>query len=75
MLAMDITLTSVGESYNLKHRTVMGMLWLQTHFADETWDLICSGQVNLNRQSSETLYNDATAAGVSVSMLPSVVCS
>ena len=50
---MDITLTSVGESYNLKHRTVMGMLWLQTHFADETWDLICSGQVNLNRQSSE----------------------
>jgi hypothetical protein len=54
---------------------VMGMLWLQTHFADETWDLICSGQVNLNRQSSETLYNDATAAGVSVSMLPSVVCS
>ncbi|MGA0385507.1 MAG: hypothetical protein ACO3L0_03000, partial [Vulcanococcus sp.] len=52
---MDITLTSVGESYNLKHRTVMGMLWLQTHFADETWDLICSGQVNLNRQSSESL--------------------
>jgi len=29
--------------------------------------------VNLNRESSESLYSDATAAGLSVSMLPSVV--
>ena len=70
---MDITLTSVGASYNLKYRSVLGMLWLQTHFADDSWELICSGKVNLNRESSESLYSDATAAGLSVSMLPSVV--
>ena len=43
------------------------MLWLQTS-SDDTWELICSGKVNLDRESSES-FPDANA-GLSVSMPP-----
>ena len=72
-MCVDLLLAPMESTNRLVPASAMGMLWLQTHFADDTWELICSGKVNLNRESSESLYSDATAAGLSVSMLPSVV--
>ena len=68
----DLSLTAKGGSYQLLPRSVMGMLWLQTHFESETWDLVCSGAVRLKTESCDHLCRDAIAAGLSVVRIPAV---
>jgi hypothetical protein len=65
----DLSLTAKGDSYKLEPRSVMGMLWLQTHFETNTWDLICSGAVRLNAESCHHLCRDAREAGLNVACL------
>lgn len=62
----DLLLTAIERSCRLTPRTVLGMLWVQTHFETSTWDLVCSGNVRLSRHSSEALCRDAIAAGLQV---------
>ena len=70
----DLSLTARGESesYQLMPRSVLGMLWLQTHFEANTWDLICSGAVRLTSGSCDSLCRDAIQAGLSVARIPAV---
>ena len=68
----DLSLTPKGDSYQLVARSVLGMLWLQTHFETSTWDLICSGAVRLKAQSCDHLCSDAMDAGLSVARIPAV---
>jgi DNA-binding transcriptional LysR family regulator len=68
----DLSLTAKGESYQLMPRSVIGMLWLQTHFETSTWDLICSGSVRLNAPSCDNLCQDALEAGLGVARIPAV---
>jgi DNA-binding transcriptional LysR family regulator len=68
----DLSLTAKGDSYQLMPRSVLGMLWLQTHFETSTWDLICSGAVRLKVQSCDRLCRDAVDAGLGVARIPAV---
>jgi hypothetical protein len=65
----DLSLTAKGDTYQLLPRSVMGMLWLQTHFETSTWDLICSGAVRLKAESCDHLCSDAVDAGLNVARL------
>ena len=65
----DLSLTAKGDTYQLLPRSVMGMLWLQTHFETSTWDLICSGAVRLRAESCDHLCSDAVDAGLNVARL------
>ena len=65
----DLSLTAKGDTYQLLPRSVMGMLWLQTHFETSTWDLICSGAVRLKADSCDHLCSDAVDAGLNVARL------
>ncbi len=65
----DLSLTAKGDTYKLLPRSVMGMLWLQTHFETSTWDLICSGAVRLKADSCDHLCSDAVDAGLNVARL------
>ena len=71
----DLSLTAKGNSYQLMPRSVIGMLWLQTHFENSTWDLICSGSVRLPAKSCDQLCGDALKAGLSVARIPAVSVS
>ncbi|MFZ9149419.1 hypothetical protein [Vulcanococcus sp.] len=72
---MDLSLTGQGDSYRITPRSVLGMLWLQTHFESETWDLICGGQVNLKSDCCDHLCTDALEAGLQVMRIPAVALS
>ena len=65
----DLSLTAKGDTYQLLPRSVIGMLWLQTHFETSTWDLICSGAVRLKADSCDHLCSDAVDAGLNVARL------
>ena len=68
-MAADLTLIRRGDSFQLCACSVMGMLWLQTHFETRTWDLICTGQVSISADSSLNLQDDALKAGLRVQRL------
>jgi hypothetical protein len=65
----DLSLTAKGDTYQLLPRSVMGMLWLQTHFETSSWDLICTGAVRLKADSCDHLCSDAIEAGLNVARL------
>ena len=65
----DLRLTGMGDSFQLCATSVLGMLWLQTHFETSTWDLICSGSVRISAESSLGLQRDACAAGLLVTRI------
>lgn len=69
---MDISLTAVGELYQLQPRSVHGMLWLQTHFETSSWKPLSIGAVRLNGDCSDQLCSDATAAGLDVRRIPAL---
>lgn len=66
---VDLALIEVGSSYRLEHQSIVGLLWLQTHFGPESWDLICSGKVRLSGATREALCADAAAAGLKLCCL------
>ena len=68
----DLSLTPKGDSFQLLPRSVIGMLWLQTHFEVETWDLICAGSVRLKTESCDQLCRDARSAGLNVARIPAI---
>ena len=68
----DLSLTPKGDSYQLMPRSVVGLVWLQTHFEAETWDLICSGAVRLKAESCDALCRDAREAGLCIARIPAI---
>jgi hypothetical protein len=46
--------------------SIHGVLWLQTHFEDDYWDVILSGDVHLDNISLSELREDAELAGLDV---------
>ena len=66
----DLSLKGMGDSFQLTATSVLGMLWLQTHFETSTWDLVCSGSVRISAESSLGLQQDACAAGLNVKRIP-----
>ena len=69
---MDLRLLAEGTSFRLVPASVHGILWLQTHFESEHWELLSEGHVIVNRSDAETLMTDASQAGLTLNPLPSL---
>ena len=67
---MDLSFAAAGASIQVIPRSPLGMLWLQTHFETDNWDLICSGQARLTASSCQHLSRDARQAGLAVGEQP-----
>ena len=65
---MDICLVDIDNNLNksLKPTSVIGMLWLQTHFEDNQWEALSNNQVIISKENSKLLVNDAISAGLNI---------
>ena len=65
---MDICLVDIDNNSNksLKPTSVIGMLWLQTHFEDNQWEALSNNQVIISKENSKLLVNDAMSAGLDI---------
>ena len=65
---MDICLVDIDNNSNksLKPTSVIGMLWLQTHFEDNQWEALSNNQVIISKENSKLLVNDAISAGLNI---------
>ena len=65
---MDFCLVNIDNNSNksLKVTSVIGMLWLQTHFEDNQWEALSNNQVIISKENSKLLVNDAISAGLNI---------
>jgi len=65
---MDICLTNIDNSLNksLQPKSIIGMLWLQTHFENNQWDSLSNNSVIISDANSRLLIDDAINAGLKV---------
>ena len=65
---MDICLVNIDNNSNksLKPTSVIGMLWLQTHFEDNQWEALSNNQVIISKENSKLLIKDAISAGLKI---------
>ena len=65
---MDICLVNIDNNSNksLKPTSVIGMLWLQTHFEDAQWEALSNNQVIISKENSKLLVKDAISAGLKI---------
>jgi len=69
---MDLCLYSSDASIRLRPGSIHGMLWLQTHFDREHWELLADGLVTLPRSDADSLSQDAQSAGLQLTLLPAL---
>ena len=71
---MDICLINIDNKLNqsLEPTSVLGMLWLQTHFEDNQWEALSNNQVIISKENSELLVKDASRAGLTIKSLSGV---
>lgn len=65
----DLALAGLQRGVRLLPCSVLGLLWLQTHFEDRYWEPLASGRARLDRASAEQLGSEAEAAGLRVARL------
>ena len=65
-MSHDIRLDRSNDGYSLQPASVMGMLWLQTHFTNQDWDAIAGGQATLSEPDAVKVANDADFAGLKI---------
>jgi hypothetical protein len=65
----DLALAQVASGFRLMPCSVLGLLWLQTHFERRHWEPLAAGQVSVDSRSCHELCCDAEAAGLRVSRL------
>ena len=65
---MDICLVDIDNNSNksLKPTSIIGMLWLQTHFEDNQWEALSNNQVIISKENSKLLIKDAISAGLTI---------
>ncbi len=65
---MDICLVDIDNNLNksIKPTSVIGMLWLQTHFDNDEWDALSNNSVIISNENSKFLVKDATSAGLNI---------
>ena len=71
---MDICLINIDNNLNksLKPKSIIGMLWLQTHFENDQWEALSNDAVIISKESSELLVKDATSAGLNIKLVSGV---
>ena len=65
---MDICLVNIDNSFNksLKPTSIIGILWLQTHFDNDQWEALSRNEVIISEENSKLLVKDATSAGLKI---------
>ena len=65
---MDICFITIDNKLNksLQPKSVIGMLWLQTHFEDDQWESLSNSTVIISEENSKLLIEDATSAGLNI---------
>ena len=66
---MDICLVPNQNGFLIQPNTILGMLWLQTHFEEEHWAEIASNKVRTTPNNAEILFKDACDAGLNLKYL------
>tara|TARA_Y100001978_G_scaffold167949_1_gene156229 strand:+ start:5392 stop:5637 length:246 start_codon:yes stop_codon:yes gene_type:complete len=71
---MDICITNVDNKSNksLKPVSIIGMLWLQTHFDNEQWDALAANKVIISDNDSKLLKEDASQAGIKIEFMSDI---
>ena len=71
---MDICLENIDNKLNksLKPKSVIGMLWLQTHFDNDQWEALSNDEVIISKDNSKLLIKDATRAGLKIESISGV---
>jgi hypothetical protein len=69
---VDLTLVPFERSVKLLPCSVLGLLWLQTHFESRHWEQLACGQTRIDRASAQQLRLDAERAGLRLSLLPAL---
>ena len=71
---MDICLANIDNKLNksIKPTSVLGMLWLQTHFENNQWEALYNNAVIISKENSELLVKDATNAGLKIESVSGV---
>ena len=62
----DIHVVTLREKCIIAPRSVLGMLWLQMHFADEEWEVLSQGSFLLSRACATEMVMDAQEAELNV---------
>ena len=67
-ISMDICLINIDKNLNksLQPKSVLGMLWLQTHFENDMWEELSNDSVIISEKNSKLLVEDATSAGLNI---------
>ena len=65
---MDICLVNIDNNLNksLRVTSVIGMLWLQTHFDNDQWEALSNNKVIISKENSKLLVKDAISAGLKI---------
>ena len=63
---MDIQLIDVIDKIFVVPQSILGVLWLQTHFDPDHWDDLTNGAVVLQRHNAAELVIDAQDSGLIV---------
>ena len=65
---MDICLINIDNKLNksLQPTSIIGMLWLQTHFENDKWEVLSQNKVIISEENSKLLLKDATNAGLTI---------
>ncbi len=65
---MDICLINIDNNLtkSLQPTSVIGMLWLQTHFENDQWEALSNNSVLISEENSKLLIEDATNAGLNI---------
>ena len=66
---MDLTLAKLESGVRLMPFSIQAVAWLQTHFDDQAWPAVLSGQAKLSLASMPALAAAAGEAGLRVAVL------
>ena len=71
---MDICITNIDNKSNksLAPVSIYGMLWLQTHFANDQWVALSNNKVIISETDSKLLIEDANLAGVRIESISDI---
>ena len=71
---MDICLINKGNNStkSIQPTSVLGMLWLQTHFESDNWEALSNNSVLISQENSKLLIEDATSDGLNIKSISEI---
>tara|TARA_B100000214_G_C23963106_1_gene626300 strand:+ start:1315 stop:1551 length:237 start_codon:yes stop_codon:yes gene_type:complete len=63
---MDIRLSQSNEGTLIEPKSVLGILWLQTHFENKHWESLSQSLATIPNDQSQELFEDASSAGLEI---------